>query len=186
MSARALRLAVRNVLRSIHEPGGPTLLIPNAESCEIVVDGRPPAFAGQRFVGIHAGDWSNTANESLDERVGLKVTITDRMGVFPFDRQAAEALDKAQTGLETFAEAIVCVIHGSNDVIDLANTIIQGTVTKFIEPLRFRFGERPVYRDGTWLGAEDPEADAGLSITLTFGDARRVQKFEDIAYELFE
>lgn len=154
--------------------------------CEITVDGKPPPVCGQRFVGIHAGDWSNSANESLDERVSVQVTITDRIGVFPFDRQGAEALDKAKTAIETFAEAVVSAMHASYDVLNAANTLIEGTVTKFVEPLRFRFGERPTYRDGIWFGGDDPDQGAGLSITLTFGDARRVQKIEDIGYEMFE
>lgn len=174
MSARALRLAAKAHLIDEFTLGDGV--------CDITPDGRPPPVCGQRFVSVHAGDWSNAASESLDERVGLKVTITDRMGVFPLDRHGLEALDKAQTGLETFAEAVVNALHMSYEHMNAANVLIQGTVTKFVEPLRFRLGQLD-YRDATWFGATDPDADAGLSITLTFGDALRVQKIEDLDYE---
>lgn len=177
MSARALRLAADAHLAS-------ELSLTEGQHA-VVVDGRPPMISGQRFVGVHAGDWSNANNESLDEYIGLTVTITDRIGMFPFDRQGAEALEKAQTGLETFAEAVVAAIHSNYVLMNAANALIVGTVTTFVEPLRFRHGEKPTYRDGTWFGAE-PEQDAGLSITVVFGDARRVQKIDDMDYEFLQ
>lgn len=178
MSARALRLAAKAHLV--------TQLSLGSGVCDVTIDGRPLMICGQRFVAVHAGDWSNASNESLDELVGLQVTITDRVGVTPFDRHGVEELEKAQTGLETYAEAVVAAIHMDYALMNAANALISASiagVTKFVQPLFFRFGERPRYRDGTWFGADPPDADAGVSITLTFGDARRVQKVEDIEYE---
>jgi hypothetical protein len=46
----------------------------------------------------------------------------------------------------------------------------------FIEPLRFEGGAPPVRRGPWWFSAEgDDDPPAGLSQTLVFGRARRIQ-----------
>lgn len=152
----------------------------SANNCDLGgIGGKPPPFCGQRFVVVHADGWKNLSSESLDERIGVAVTITDRIPLTPFDRLGTEELDEATNGLEAFAESVVPIMdRGQYDILDLANAMITDGLNTFVEPLRFRDGEQPTLQTGDWFNATH-EQYAGLSVTLHFGEALRVRRIDD-------
>ncbi|HEY1377295.1 MAG TPA: hypothetical protein VGF55_10900 [Gemmataceae bacterium] len=177
MSLLALLLAARDTLRS-------ALVLTPAE-CEVTVGLKPPTGCGQSYLAVHpGGGWSNSANEALDERLGFRVTATLRIADAPYDRSGPSRLAAARQGLLARCGQVVAALHSSYDLLNAANAMIGASFNGFVEPPRFRdagTGEpREVGPD--WFGGQ-PAADrtAGLALTLTFRDARRVQAIPDLA-----
>lgn len=165
--------AVRDTLRS--------QLSLDVNTCEITFDGSPPANCPPVFYGVHYGQWSASRNESLDERLGVNVTVTYKLEATPWDRIGQEIIVKARKGLEALCGQVrATLIVNDIAVIVAANAIIDANQggNGFEEPLRFRDGGRPTPQGGKWFKARNVQI-AGLSQTLQFRDARRVQKIEE-------
>lgn len=182
MSQRALLLAVRNVLR-LQPPAG--LGLANGQ-CEVMFDGQPPPNCGELFAAVHPGDWQATDVEGIDERYGFDITVTVRVGKVPRDEIGLNAL-VGPTGksLDDWLEKIRALLHLDNQadqVLSSANMIIGAGANGFVEPPRFRGASLPEPRGPEWFLAEahshGPMPPVGLSQTLTFGGARRVQRME--------
>lgn len=174
MSQRALCLAVRDRLQSVYTW--------NDYQCDVTPGGEPIASAGELFVSVHEGGYSNQARDALDEIHDVNITITKRVGFSPHDRSAEEAVHKATVGLDIWAESIKATIHSdpsSYAIVSAANTYISSnavpgaTVYGFSEPLFFRRASPPQQRGADWFHS-DVRGVAGLSLTLTFGGARRL------------
>jgi len=175
MSQRALRLGTRDHLR--------TTFAWNSKECDCTGSrGMPPAAAGERFIAVHSGDWSNQQKELLDEYFGVLVTVTVRLPRVPADRISQEVIDKAGVGLEALLEQIRAVVHSSYTLMGLANGHIAGagtTVSGFVEPPIFLNGGTPEDKGPEWFQSESNQVIAGLAQTLTFGMARRCQSLND-------
>lgn len=184
MSMEALLDAVESRIRSACSY--------SSAECGVQADGMPPPSAGQVYVSVHAGGWDNADLDAscLDESLSVFVTVTMRLAHFPRDRQAAEGVRKAATGLYARAEAIRAALHMSYEVIAAANLaagaieLTSGagaqSVNGFIEPLKFRSGTRPYRQQADWhtASAEGDGSDPAFSVELTFVGARRVQRIE--------
>lgn len=180
MSMRALLLAVRDQLRDTKQLG-----LDNT-NCEVTADEQPFPVAGEIFVAVWYGYWRNKDPNgmSLDEDYGVNVTVSVRATRVATDRIGPSLLAKANDGLLALCEQIRAAIHmdpedsNTQAVVWRANKIIGATVNGFIAPLQFRDGGRPTKRSGSWFGARGGKGVAGLSQTLTFTDANRVQTIE--------
>jgi len=150
----------------------------DTKECDEQPDGQPPPMAGQRYFAISEGDWSNSATESLDETYGVEVTITLRAGVVPVDR--INVALKQQ--LRIVAAQVRAKIHMNYNLMAAANAKLNASVENvFVEPLRFRSAGKIQIREADWFWAhvtDDTKAPSGVSITLVFGGARRVQTIE--------
>lgn len=186
MSYRTLLLATRNRLRDTLVSGG--LAYPSAV-CEVQLGPEPPPVCGEKFVSIHEGSWQAEDIEGLSETFGLDVTVTFRVAKVPEDRQGTNALvGPTGASLDEECRKIVACIHldkGGDAVLNAANTLLGGTVNGFCEPPRFRGADIPRLRGPDWFGAEDVSSgriqNMGLSQTLHFGGAKRVQTIESMA-----
>lgn len=140
------------------------------------VDGRPHPMCGQKFIAVHAGYWTNRANDHFDEQHGVNVTVTFRLEEAPTDRQTA--MMDLDDSLEDFCQQIVDLVHDSAaSIMAAANTTLatsEATKNGFVEPLRFRDCSPPVERSGPWFRADPDQEAAGLSRTIRFLEARRV------------
>ena len=179
MSQLALLKAVRDVLRAA------PVSYANAQ-CEVMFDGQPPPNAPEKFIAVHPGNWSATDFDSLDERYAVDITVTVRVGKVPRDQMGLNALvGPTGASLDRELELIRKTIHSSYTVLTNANTIITAAADGFVEPLRFRNASAPQPRGPEWFHAysqnEEPiQPPMGLSQTLSFGEARRVQTIESM------
>lgn len=181
MSLRALALACRDELREALAPAPWGL---GADSVDLQIDGRPAADSGQTYVALHPGPWRGQSGDNdLDEALGVYVTITRRLGESPADSTGVAIWGDAD-GIDALARKIVAVLHKSYAAIRRANEehleLTGFAAGGFVEPLLFQDGGAPQVRGPDWFGAVEeaeggPWANAGLSQTITFGGARRVQ-----------
>jgi hypothetical protein len=186
MSLRASTLAVRHALRD-KAFNGPQF---TPAQCEITIDGRPHAAAGELFVGIHAADWSNSGENHFDESFGVEVTVSLRHPKVPEDRVhllLAEGPSSNTPGLWYWCERVrLCVHLNYASIMDKANAIINntdlvsGSDNGFVEPLYFKSGGRATRRGPDWWSSPlgDPPL-SGVSQTMTFTPAKRVQIIEE-------
>lgn len=171
MSQRALLVATRDFIRSHLKFDKQPL---RDSLCEIMPDGRPPPFAGEFFVSVHAGGFKGQSTEDLDVNHQLNITITWRCAFSPYDKQGLAVIVREPDGLLVVAQTLMEMIHNNWFIINNANFIIKDTVNKFVEPLRFSFASpvRPV--SANWFHANEG-SEVGMIQSLTFGEARRVQ-----------
>jgi hypothetical protein len=184
MSQRAIMLAARDHLRN--------LLALGETSCDTMFDGMPYPMAGETFVAIHPGNWTGESEDSdLSENFSFFVTVTRRLGFVPFDRALRETWAKATEGIEAVCRKIIIGkpvkvtsadygLHMNYTVMNAANTTyITASYSGFHEPVRFLNGGQPTPRGPDWFTAETHQdgktMNAGISQTLTFGQAKRVQ-----------
>lgn len=169
-----LILAVVDFLRS--KDG---LSLPASE-CDEQPDGQPPPNAGQVYYAVHEGNWRNNHDEHLDEYMGVNVTITVKAGFSPKDRQNIAILRDLRARRANLRRAI----HNNYVLMNLANSKLTqalGPDNGFVEPLRFRDGGKPEPRGPEWFFAEGKNhVEAGVSATLRFENARRVQTNESM------
>lgn len=175
MSQAAYAIAIRDTIQGIMQAPWNT-----ADSVEVGLDGMPKPGCGEWYVAIHPGGWiSNSGDFDLDEVIGLSVTITRRLGSTPQDRWGPEVWVKTG-GLEQKAREIIAVIHKKYDPMNAANTLIKQGDDKFHQPLEFKGAAGlPQLRGPDWFSAdgetEEAYAQVGVSLTLNFGEARRMQ-----------
>lgn len=177
MSQTALMLAVVNRLKKYYGWGDDVIdIVPRP--------GRPPATAGELFISVWDGGFSNDSFECRHDDHSFNITVTRRMPVTPYDRSAPELIHKAKIGLEAYANALASYIHTNRngyDILQLANKYIEEasppteTVYGFGEPPRFLHSSGAEERGGDWFHADGAADMCGLSITLSFGKAIRVQ-----------
>lgn len=141
----------------------------SAGECDVTPDGRPHPDAGQRFFAIHGGTASNSSNECLDERFGLTVTVTVRTGDRPADRTR-------DGGAKALAKKVKDAIHGSYDLLALAEAADENAGVQYVEPLRYEStGELDVKGpDWFWAEGDDEGAITGLAVAVKFGRGRRI------------
>jgi len=179
VSQRALLLAVRDHLRQ-------ELSLATGQ-CEVQFDGQPPPVCSELFVAVHPGDWANEPVEGLLEVYGVEVTVTIRVARVPQHALGPNALvGPSGESLDNWLEKIRAVLHldkGVYPVLTKANALIGSGENGFIEPLRFQSGGRPQPRGPDWFSADTDLSSrlppVGLSQTLIFGGARRVQVIEE-------
>lgn len=168
----ATEATVRNVLKTDDSHVG------------VQFDGQPPAFSGQWYIGIHGGTYQSSDYENLVEKYAVNVTITWRKGFAPTDRQAKAIMLKQATGLYDMIRKIQLGVHQSYALMSLANTEPSYGcaigANGFVEPLRFRSCSPPRPVGADWFHADPNEGDGGWIITMSFGDALRVQKIEEM------
>ena len=151
--------------------------------CDVGIGPEPAPACGELFIRIYPGNWSVIGKDEgadLDEVYGVNICVTRRLNYSPLDRTGTEVLIKATTGLEDVCALIRTYLHYNYTLMNAVNTALGGSVNGFIEPLRFRDGGIPIVRGADWFSAED-ETLAGLSQTLIFGGARRLQTVESMA-----
>lgn len=147
--------------------------------------GRPPAIAGETFVAIWGRKTTRHHNRGLDERYEVRITVSMRGGKVPWDRWGGDVWLKAATGLEATVRPIVAQIHGAGTngiaLLNAANVLITGSVDKFLSgvPLLFREEIGPTPQGSRWWGKAS-EDWAGISSTLVFGEAQRLQTIENV------
>jgi hypothetical protein len=188
MSIRALLLGVEKRLRSAavfdDQPdeavGRYVGLMP--------APGKPPANFGQWYAAIYWGGGNQTDKnpQRHDVMHAVTVTLTARLNYAPKDRQAKRLTTVGDIYDLVDRIAAPGIIHGSWDVVSLANELIPGTqayidaegleetatVNGFVETLVLdNFGpERQVGAD--WVGSETKDVYA---IDIRFSRARRIQ-----------
>lgn len=170
----ALETAVRDLVRTrLHYPAG---------VCGRTFDEHPPPFAGPHYVGVWSpADRDSSQRACLDERLGLRVTLTLRVNV-PYDRKV-ELRDE----LERRLNAIRALLHQDSDswlVIQEANKLaalayaagagVRGV--GFCEGLMFEGFDSVQEVGGEWFQGQSQKPQVtGIQQTARFGRARRVQ-----------
>lgn len=181
MSLEALCQAVKNHLQA-------QLELSDAE-CDLVAEGQPVPMAGQEFLGIHDGGWDGQSLDyDLDELCRVQVTLTRRIGEYPLDRLGADLIWKATSGLGPRLRRIITLLHKNYAVMNAANALIDaeaGTAQNgFVTPLWFLGASGPQFRGPEWFYGtlrevgKDVFGMYGISRTLTFGKAQRVQRVD--------
>lgn len=192
MSQWALLMGCRDILRAPKAPqqSGLTGLGLSNLQCDINFDGQPVPACGELFVCIFPGAWMVSDAEGLDESFDINITVTVRMSVLPSDRQTA-VTPLSSLGGKAMAqklEEIRALLHLDNvqdQWLQRANFYLgalEGAGGAFVEPPRLRGIAAPQAQGPEWFSAERDVAGqilpCGLSQTMTFGGARRVQRIE--------
>lgn len=186
MSGSAYRLAIRDRLREQLEL--------NQGECEIQEDGRPAPRAGHTFVAIHPGSWNARypADYHLDEVIGVKVTISLKSGRYPSDTTGRNLTGNSQDAdlppFELLARQIIAEVHKNYTTMQAANDNIGNDSAGFIEPLQFTSAPEPQHRSAEWWSRANPPSarqsqppgPAGMSQTITFDGARRIQRQQEL------
>jgi hypothetical protein len=196
MSARrAIQWAMRDQLRSSWAPRVPTVIPASLVNSFIdaMFDGQPPpGFGGppgSAFVAVHKGPRSNDCQNSLDERYGVKVTLTMRYSG-PFDRTGQTALDALGNGLEDIADNLRAFVHMNYlQIFAAANTYIQlaattaglSSVYGFCEPLMFQGDDEPSFKGSEWFHGAPGASECGVAMTLRFGNMRLLQPLANMS-----
>lgn len=183
MSLDALLIAARDRIRTVLA-AAPVNLI--AAECEVMGGPQPPPRAGKRFFSVHpGGGWTCNSRETLDEYLGFQVTITVKAAEPPSDRVGTTRLARASTGLIAYAELVSKKLHMSYATMDAANVILNAAENPdeetFKEPAQFAGAADAVARGPEWFGTDPVEGASrflGLSMTLTFRNARRLRPIE--------
>lgn len=184
MSMAALCLGVRNVLRTALGITGsePEMAL----KCDLALQGKPHPAAGQVFYAVHPYQWSTRNGDyDLDELMGVRITVSMKIGVSPKDRTMTALWSTPVTGLDALCRKALLAIHRQQSVRAAVNAIIgatdaiDATPNGFETELWFQQADpEPVPRDDEWFGAEPSvatQAIRGFSVSLTFGLAERVQ-----------
>jgi hypothetical protein len=166
-----------------------------AAQCEISdhPEGMPPPACGELFVAVHAGAWGpypGGTSEGIDETIGVRVTVTVRTGKTAKDRLGQNVwAGPAGSSLDETCRKVLVAVHldafllatfyreNANATI---NTDFPGIPRSgFATALEFEDGGTPTRRGPYWFSAEgNDDPPAGLSQTMTFGRARRVQNLQ--------
>lgn len=177
MSMNALLVAVRDRLRQ-------HLDVP-PEAIEIMADGRPSPAVGDVFVAVTEGEWRldesiGAGDLMLPETFGVEVVVTRKCGVAPFARIGTAILAEAQRGLTALCRKVVVAVHNSYVVMAAANAEVTTATDGFHHPLVFVNAGRTMPQGPDWFQAKGQKSSppCGLSRTLVFGRAQRVQKLE--------
>lgn len=147
--------------------------------------GRPTNIAGELFVSIWGVKLTKYHNRALDERFDVRVTVSMRGGRVAWDRWGEGLWLEATRGLEPHVRAIVAQIHGAGqngiELLTAANQLIEGESNKFLtgHPLVFTGELGPDPKSSAWWG-KAAESWAGISSTLQFDGAQRIQKVDQI------
>ncbi len=155
--------------------------------------GDVPAAAGEFFCAVFEMGEQSKQFDSLDNYAQIGVCLTRRVAYSPEDRVAEEVIDELVVGLEVMADQVRTLVHGdfgiSSGPQDGANNyailraandyIFQqsapgSTVYGFVEPLRYLSKSPTQFRDGSWFQGDSADKDAGLSVSMTFGYARKI------------
>lgn len=149
---------------------------------EVMPTGKPPAFSGDTFYVVHPGQIGTDQVEGLEETFGVDVTITLRTGSVPADRVGTELILNTTTGIYARAAAVRAKLHMRYaDVMNDANAALGSGVNGFVEPLWFLGAGRVQEQGAAWFSAKATTANpAGISLTLSFGRARRIQVIEEM------
>ena len=157
-----------------------------ALQCDLAMGGKPHPAAGQVFYAVHPYGWTTKNGDyDLDEFMGVKITVSMKLGQTPKDRTLTAAWATPNTGLDALCRKALLAIHRQQSVRAAANAIIgatddiDATPNGFETELWFKNADpEPVPRDDEWFGADQATATQalrGFSVTLTFGEAERMQ-----------
>lgn len=182
MSAAALRQAVCRIIQE-----GLGL---NSTQCGLEDTARPSATCpAPLYVSIHPGAWrSRRLDYGLDEVFGVNVTVSYRGTQFQPDKWGDQILGAdVSGGIESVSRKIITLIHCKAAPLAAANVIIGGSSTGFIigEWLRLSGEQEPPAdrQPGWWggqVGKQNTNTYAGMSLTMHFDGARRVQSIEEM------
>ncbi len=173
MSLWAMMPAFRDITKK--------LMSLNANECEITPEGKPFPSSGDRFFAVHCSPFSGRSDLTLDELFSVNLTISLKGTHIAYDRWGPELLARKTTGLLWYAGLLSSKLHMNYEMMDLANSLILEFTTQngYEVPLQFKNADVPTIRGGDWWLAEANEPRMGMSITLYFGDANRIQTIED-------
>lgn len=150
-------------------------------------------MTGEFFCAVFEMGEQSKAFDSLDIYGHIGVCLTRRITYSPEDRVAEEVIDQLTVGLEVMADEIRALIHGdfgnssgagdavnnyailraANDYIVQASPL-GSTVYGFVEPLRYLSRTMTQFRNGDWFQGDPMEKNVGLSLTLNFGETRKI------------
>lgn len=158
------------------------------QNCAVRMDGKCPGFSGEFFIAVHPGGITNQEiNAGFDEYYSVLVTVTRRATFAPEDRTATEIFTKAD-GLDDKCRLVMKAIHMNYSLMNSANTAINtragSTRNGFMQPLRYQSMSAPQEVYGEWFQAASDSREsmyAGLAVTITFGDCRRMQNLTTVS-----
>lgn len=182
MSRRCLALAVRDQLRDTLVNGGLALSL---KDCGLApIDGRPPAWCGERYVGVFVGARATArVTHGLKEVYSVHVVVTYRInGMVPFDRLGDSLMEKASNGFDDFADAIRANLNAdyyNHKVLIRANNYLNPDQIPlyglFARGIEFMGDDVPHAVGPDWfLGSADSK-NVGIVQTLRFGGIERIQ-----------
>lgn len=143
------------------------------QDCELSITPMPSRSAGPIYIAVHG--IRSRAYEHNDDQIhesyALNVTVSLRSRGISQDRVPQKLLS-GDAGLLRMADRLKTVLHNDYETIRLANALISGSDCGFYRSLSFQFQEPITERPPSWWGAKDGAASAGISVTLSFGEAR--------------
>lgn len=178
MSVAAVLEAVQNRLRKV-------VTINRDDAVEASPDPQPYPDSGNVFIAVYAIDWSNPNTElmhGLDETFGVACCVSMKGSFSPIRGHAGNLYLKALFGLEAICRKVMLAVHQDYVIVGEANNLIRDVyptaeTDEIIEPLRWlKTDPVPTFQDHSWWHSDDDsDTFAGMSMTVYFGGARRIQ-----------
>lgn len=162
-------------------------------ACDVRPDAKPPHGARQAFFAVHGMSKSGDPMDGnvINEMYSFGVTISLRGTDIPWDRfnatiESHSVLDYWNNGLDYLGRKVKELIHGKYNVMNRANTHIQafeGEQTGFVVPCFYLGAAEAVVQSSNWWEGqiENPNVLEGMSQTLQFGRAQRIEYIDHAA-----
>ena len=149
------------------------------DECDVQPDARPPAIMGEKYIaicedGITAQGTRGQGASTLTKYYQFRISVTRRTGQYGRDRSKKIYLENID-GIDQLATEIIAQVHGSYDLMNLANQELSGLV-KFTLPLWF-VGQEPTRLEAAdWAGpVSESDSSTYIVSVLRFAGAMRVQ-----------
>ena len=171
MSQSSLLLATKKFLIDNIKLGNKAI---TESICNVMPDGRPPPGFGELFISIHPGGFRGTSYEILYAVHSINITITQKIDGSPQDITGLQNVVLKYRGIEEIAQKLIEVLIMNYELLSIADSLIEGEVNKWVEPLRFNNASAPRIVGSEWLRSERARESAIIQ-TITLGDAVRIQ-----------
>jgi len=180
-----LTLACRDLLRDYLRYGG-TYAIQDLpfvdEEIQVMPEGRPPAVAGDKFIGIYGSSWEPAvmdSNVAIDAYMGINCTISVRSTIYPQEKLEDLYAD-VSVGMSAIAVAIMKSLAQNTAIYTYLSSYTNYQTYWTFEYLRWLGTDpEPQERGDEWFTAKnqhllDPAGQdiMGYIMTVRFGQAR--------------
>jgi hypothetical protein len=153
-------------------------------SLGVCPDARPDPTCGQEFIAIYGIDnvpATSDSNVSLDTYYAISVAVTRRINYIPYNSRSRAAYLRDVKAMEDRLDQITALIHVNFDLMGIANSYINRTSHRIVEPFRWQGSDaNPEIVDNEWfqpnqdtVAASRPNSWCGMVMEARFGNARR-------------
>lgn len=180
-----LTLACRDILRD-YLRGDASTAIPDLafvdEEIQVTPQGRPPAVAGDKFIGIYGTSWEPAvvdSNVAIDAYMGVACVLTIRSSIYPQEK-LEELYADVTVGMSAVCVAIMQALAQNPNIYTYLSNYVNYKSYWTFEYLRWLGTDAEPFQVGDdWFSAKDEhlsdpmgQSIMGYTMSVRFGQAR--------------